>query len=155
MKFCPVCKTRYDEEILRFCTKDGAPLVEESTPNFTGFPSAPADDPGEETIIRRKPKAQQTVPAPLPEDFEDEPSYQNPRNSAERIVIPTAEQQQREQQVRSKSAAYQQPPPSNTAKVVMLTILGTIIVLVGAGGLIWFLRSQTPAARASSDSTSP
>jgi len=78
MKFCPVCRTRYDEEILRFCTKDGAPLVEEMPPNFT---SANSDDLGEETIIRRKPKANATIPAALPEDFDDEPA-QMPRNSS-------------------------------------------------------------------------
>ena len=27
MKYCPTCNTRYDEEILRFCMKDGTPLV--------------------------------------------------------------------------------------------------------------------------------
>ena len=58
MKFCPTCQTRYDEEIMRFCTKDGTPLVEE-TPNFIEMPSeslggAPADNDGEETVIRRK-----------------------------------------------------------------------------------------------------
>ena len=142
MKFCPVCRTRYDEEILRFCTKDGTPLVEEMPPNFTGA----NDDSDEETVIRRKPKANSTIPAALPEDFDDEPAG-NARNSAERIVIPTAEQARiKEQQVRTNTAAYQQPPPSNTGKVVVLTILGTIVILAGAFGVFWFLRSQTPAA---------
>jgi hypothetical protein len=59
MKFCPVCQTRYDEEIMRFCTKDGTPLVDEETPNFIAMPSeelpASEDDFGAETVIRRKP----------------------------------------------------------------------------------------------------
>ena len=55
MKFCPVCQTRYDEEILRFCIKDGAPLVDEN-PSFTEMPSeGEAEDIGEETVIRRNP----------------------------------------------------------------------------------------------------
>jgi hypothetical protein len=53
MKFCPVCQTRYDEEILRFCTKDGAQLVDEN-PTFAAIPSEEsAEDIGEETLIRR------------------------------------------------------------------------------------------------------
>ena len=59
MKYCPVCQTRYDEEIMRFCTKDGTPLIDEEAPNFTAMPSedleSVEDDFGAETIIRRKP----------------------------------------------------------------------------------------------------
>lgn len=147
MKFCPVCKTRYDEEILRFCTKDGAPLVEELTADFAGSPNfAAGDDLDEDTVIRRKSPVNQTIPAALPEDFADEPASRISRNSAERIVIPTVEQELREQQVRTKTVAFQPKPPSNMGKVVVLTILGTIAVLLGAGGLFWFLRSQNPAA---------
>ncbi len=39
MKYCPVCQTRYDEEIMRFCTKDGTPLIDEEAPNFVEMPS--------------------------------------------------------------------------------------------------------------------
>jgi TonB family protein len=142
MKFCPTCQTRYDEEILRFCTKDGTPLLDEKTPNFIQMPSeslpTPDEDFGEETVIRRNPAAT-PIPTPLPE-FEEESSYQSPRNSAERIIIPTADQQ-----VRSRVTPPYQPPPqkSNTAKVVALTLLGTLAVLAGAGGVMWFLQNDT------------
>jgi TonB family protein len=134
MKFCPTCQTRYDEEILRFCTKDGTPLVEENQPNFTALPSENSlDDFGEETVIRRKPPATQ-------------PHFNEKQPSAPRIVIPTTDDA-RDRQARVRPTAYQAPPPkpSNTAKVVLLTILGTIVVLGGAGGIFWFLQSDKPS----------
>ncbi|MDQ3181201.1 MAG: hypothetical protein M3Q33_11845, partial [Acidobacteriota bacterium] len=54
MKYCPVCQTQYDEEILRFCTKDGTLLIDNNQPSFTALPSEGVrDDFGEETVIRR------------------------------------------------------------------------------------------------------
>ncbi len=137
MKFCPTCQTRFDEEILRFCTKDGTPLVEENQPNFTEMPSESAteDDFGEETIIRRKPLA--PVAANPPSDGKTE----NVREPEPRIVIPTTEKKIAPP-VRTKTTqAYRQPIPqkSNTSKIVFLTILGTIILLAGAGGAFLFL----------------
>jgi TonB family protein len=147
MKFCPVCKTRYDEEILRFCTKDGTPLVEDSQPNFTAMPSR--DDLGEDTVIRRK-----TPPPPIPStaqpvpDFDDEPE----RISSPRIVIPMSddpiaeEMPRRREGVRTMTteSVRRQPPPrqSNTAMVVALTVLGTIVILGGGGFIFWSLNNQ-------------
>jgi TonB family protein len=131
MKFCPTCQTRYDEEILRFCTKDGTPLVDEQQPNFIQMPSesldAPEDDFGEETVIRRN-RPQNAPPAEV-ENL-----------SAERIVIPTSETAReavRAKEVQNKIA----PRKSNTAAVVLFTILGTLAVLgLGFGG--WYFLSQ-------------
>jgi hypothetical protein len=78
MKYCPICDERYDEEIIRFCTKDGTPLVDEEQPNFTALPSEASEetaDLGDETIVRRKSNASTT-----PIDDED---------LSGRIVIPT------------------------------------------------------------------
>lgn len=135
MKFCPTCQTRFDEEILRFCTKDGTPLIEETQPNFTELPSESAtDDSDEETIVRRKPAATAALPYPP----EEKPA------TAPRIVIPTSEERPapQQQQVRTNQAVYQSPQKSNTAKVVLLTALGTIILLAGAGGVFWMLQSE-------------
>jgi TonB family protein len=141
MKFCPTCQARYDEEILRFCTKDGTPLIDENQPNFTALPSESGfaeDDSSEETIIRRKPPAHQP-------DFSEKPP------SAPRIVIPTTEDK-RDQNVRTRPTAYQAPtPPSNTAKVVLLTILGTVMILGGIGGVFWFLQSDRSNKNANSN----
>ena len=147
MKFCPVCKTSYDEEILRFCTKDGTPLVENSQPNFVAMPSR--EDLGEETIIRRK-----TPPSPMPStaqpvpDFDDEPE----RISSPRIVIPMSDEPVAEELPRRKEpvrtmeteSIRRQPPPkqSNTAMIVALTVLGTIVLLGLGGGIILFLSGQ-------------
>lgn len=156
MKFCPVCKTRYDEEILRFCTKDGTPLVEEGEPNFTALPSE--SDAGEETVIRRK------TPPPIPATAQPVPDFgesEQGRISSPRIVIPMGDEEAfdeeplpppRREPVRARTtpSPRMQPPPqqqkSNTAMVVFLTILGTVVVLAGGAGVVWFLSSQNADA---------
>ena len=129
MKYCPTCNTRYDEEILRFCMKDGTPLLEEEEPKFVALPSESLDDPvdddpGDVTVVRRN------VPVP------PEPEPERPR-----IVVPTYEET-REQQARARVAptSYNPPQKSNTAKVVFLTILGTLAVLGVAAAGLWFMQ---------------
>src|SRR5688572_28634947 len=102
MKYCPTCETRYDEEILRFCMKDGTPLLEEEEPNFVAMPSESLDDsldddPGDVTVVRRN------IPVP-PEQETSRP----------RIVVPTYEDQARAR----VAPSYTPPPKQNTAKVV-------------------------------------
>src|SRR5688572_7105402 len=101
MKYCPTCEARYDEEILRFCMKDGTPLLDVEEPQFVAMPSESVDevvedDPGDVTVVRRN------IPVP-PDPQEDRP----------RIVVPTYEEA-REQQARSRVAPVP-PPKSNTA----------------------------------------
>lgn len=150
MKFCPVCKTQFTEEILRFCTKDGTPLVDDAQPNFSALPSR--DDLGEETVIRRK------TPPPIPATAQPLPDFDEPeRISSPRIVIPMADDEaiideepppppRRRESVRAMTteSARRQPLPkqSNTALVVFLTILGTVVVLGGIGGVFWALNNQ-------------
>jgi hypothetical protein len=126
MKYCPVCHARYDEEIIQFCTKDGTPLVEESHPNFTALPSEneERDDIGEDTVIRRKP-------------------INGAGEEPERIIVPTYPA---EQQVRPRPQVYYPPPQQpNTMKTVVLTILGTLVVLGFGAGLFWLLQKEQPA----------
>ena len=140
MKYCPICETRFDEEIIRFCTKDGTPLIEEAAPSFTELPSEniEEDDIGEITVIRRK----EIVP-PLPPNLDEGlPPVVPP---SERIVIPT-NQTPAEQTVRQRTTqAYYPPPPPppNTAKTVILTVLGTVVVLGLGAALFWFLQKDT------------
>jgi hypothetical protein len=143
MKFCPTCETRYDEEILRFCTKDGTPLVDENQPNFTEMPSESIEaadrDLGEETVVRYKPP-KDILPEPEPQPDID-------RSEAPRIVISTSEQQ-KEQNVRARQIPPYQPippPKQSTARVVLLTVLGTLAVLAVALGMFVMLRDQEPA----------
>lgn len=140
MKYCPVCDARYDEEIIRFCTKDGTPLVDEQKPNFTAMPSETViddldDEIGQETVVRRKP----LVPPDQPLNFDDQ-------GRSERIVIPTSEQSPGPN-VRARAAQgyVVPPPPPNTAKTVLLTILGTLGVLGLGVFIFWMLRSDKPA----------
>lgn len=143
MKFCPVCQTKYDEEIIKFCTKDGTPLAEEN-PSFTAMPSESSiDDLGEETLIGMKKPV--IPPTPIPEVAGE---------SGQRIVIPTTEE--KKQEVRPLDRSQHQPPPrkSNTALVVLLTIFLTLIVLGGAFGVWWFvLRDQRSTAGNSNKNT--
>jgi hypothetical protein len=124
MRYCPSCNERFDEDIIKFCTRDGTPLVDESQPEFTALPSESSarieterDDIGEETVIRRR------------------------TDPGERIVIPTAEQQVRP---RAATTYYQPPPPPNTIKTVILTIIGTLAVLGFGAGLFWLFQGQPP-----------
>ncbi|MFN2412172.1 MAG: hypothetical protein ABR535_03845 [Pyrinomonadaceae bacterium] len=138
MKYCPTCQTRYDEEILRFCMKDGTPLVEEKEPNFVQLPSEETDggvdddDASDVTIVRRN--------IPLPQSAEHVDIYEpRPRLPSERIVVPTYEEQ-REQRPRSGTYRQPLPPGRSTAAVVALTILGTLAVLAAAAAGIWLLQ---------------
>jgi len=130
MKYCPTCQTRYDEAVLRFCMKDGTPLLDEDEPKFVAMPSEsieePADDdPGDVTVVRRN-----GPPAELPSE-------------RPRIVVPTYEES-REQRARAR-VPYNPPAKSNTAKVVLLTILGTLAVLAVAATGVWLLQGDNSA----------
>jgi hypothetical protein len=146
MKYCPTCDTEYDEDILRFCMKDGTPLIDRSEPSFTEMPSESLesvedmDDPGEITIIRKTP------PKPPPNiDGEEEEPFRSV--SSPRIVVPMAAQTPRPQ---ARVMPPYQPPPKgpNTALVVILTVFGTI-ALLGIGALgFWLLMGPSPADNA-------
>jgi hypothetical protein len=168
MKYCPTCQTEYDEEILRFCTKDGTPLVEDSQPNFTELPSVSAgdeDDFGEETIVRQdKPAPIATTPAvtaPIdvdaPEIAADTAVEPIVEKESPRIVIATREEK-RDQAVRPKQPAYYAPtapPKSNTALIVVTTILLTLVVLGGVGLLFWSFNGSDKNANVNVNTNPP
>jgi hypothetical protein len=138
MKYCPVCSERYDEEIIRLCTKDGTPLVDEVQPSFTAMPSesieVPDDDVGQETVIRLKPLVPEAPPIAI-----------DTQGQSERIVIPTSQEQEPQVRARTAQGYVVPPPPPNTARTVFLTILGTLFAL-GIGSIVfWFLQKDTPA----------
>ncbi len=143
MKYCPTCETKYDEEILRFCMKDGTPLLDEDEPNFVAMPSDSLKDfeedhPDDVTVIRRNVPIPPIAPSPLPDDFEDDSfaPEQPPR-----IIVPVSPESF-PNAGRARAVPPYHPPPSNTAKVVFLTMIGTIFVLaIGAGGL-WLLQKD-------------
>lgn len=151
MKFCPVCQTRYDEEILRFCTKDGTPLVDEN-PSFAEMPSESeaSDDIGEETIIRRNPP-KNTAPTPAGQpDFELDDEVEGPE-SGQRIIISTGGEKEKEP-VRAKAEPRYEPPPqkSNTALVVLATMFGTFTVLAVLAGA-WYILAKRETANSNTN----
>lgn len=148
MRYCPTCETKFEDDKIRFCTKDGSPLVEGSTPSFTdNLPSdsvPDADEPGEETVISQKRSAAPPV-AELPEDF-DEEEEEGPESS--RIVIDTAEKEP----VRSRQpgTAYVPPPPQRTGPgtgvIIFFSVLGTLIVVIGIFAIYLLLTMRSADA---------
>jgi hypothetical protein len=118
MKYCPKCQTSYTDDGLKFCLQDGMPLDE--------FPdqSSPtvAFDTDSETIV--SPKRVEPI------RFEPPSSYQNDwQPSQPAIVQPAAKK-------------------SNTTAIVLLTALGTILLL-GLGGIgawLYFSKPKTEVA---------
>lgn len=135
MKICPACQTRYEEEILRFCIKDGTPLVDVEAPVFTELPSeSAAEDQGEITIIRRP-----ASPGPdAREERESPPLVIRTTGDAPHVSVPPPRS-------RRQAAQPSAQPQPNIFKVIVLTILGTLAVLAGIGLLIWSLRSDDSA----------
>ena len=138
MKYCPKCNTRYDEEIIRFCTKDGTPLIEEEEPNFSALPSenlpeTGEDDPGEVTVVRRN----VPIPPPLPDEEMNFEGGQSP--PPQRIVVPTDEPINIPPRPQRQSYQASQKKP-NTLLIVLLTIIGTVIVLGGGFGIVYLLQ---------------
>lgn len=144
MKYCPTCEKRYDEEILRFCMKDGTPLVDEEEPTFVEMPSesieVDEDDIGDVTIIRKE--RIPTPAAPPPQSSIDDISFTpDELPPAQRIVVPT---EPAPMPRRNPVVPYQQQQQPNTLKVVVLTIFGTLAVLsIGALGF-WLLQGSRP-----------
>lgn len=156
MKHCPTCGTTYDEDILRFCIKDGTPLVDDKKPEFKEIPSEiPEDDFGEDTIIRRnKPPV---PPQPSDNDSDLNTVVTSPqtgsRADSERIVVPTTPEEKPSQGIRPiDSTAHDSPrnqrhntKKSNTPMVILLTVVGTLAVLAGAIGVYWFVSGSKSA----------
>lgn len=142
MKYCPTCDTRYDEEVLRFCMKDGTPLLDEEEPNFEEMPSESLeeteDHPDDVTVIRRN----VPVPSPLPDDFEED-SFAPEQPPPPRIVVPTTPEPFADQH-RARVVVPYQEPRSNTAKVVFLTMLGTLALLGAGAAIFWMLQKDNP-----------
>jgi TonB family protein len=141
MKSCPTCEAKFEEEIIRFCTKCGTPLLTENQPSFTALPSQASikidNDKGEETVVvRRKPS--NTVPL-------EQPKLEQPQEEIkQRIVVPiSAPESIKPQANRAFQSSQSQPAKkSNTALTVLLTLFGTLTVIGGGFGVWYFLTSE-------------
>jgi hypothetical protein len=146
MKYCPTCETRFDDEVMRFCTKDGTPLVDEGQPNFTALPSDELDnaaepvvpddedDAGEVTVVRRN------IAVPPPPGMDDDDFSDVADRPAERIVVPMTAEPAVDPIRNARSSVYYATPPQNTFKVVVLTVVGTLFVLAIGAGMLWMLQ---------------
>jgi TonB family protein len=106
MKLCPSCKTEY-EELLRFCPKDGTPLVDAEMPQFFG------ENLGEEvTIIKHNyPK----------EDIDPRDVI---TNKPKKIAITTEEPEF----MKSSSTVAQPLQERDILAIALLTAFGTIVI---------------------------
>ncbi len=118
MKHCPKCQTSYTDDSLKFCLQDGMPLDE--------FPdqSSPtvAFDTDSETVV--SPKRVEPI------RFEPPSSYQNDWQPSQPAIVQPAVKK------------------SNTTAIVLLTALGTILLL-GLGGIgawLYFNKPKTEVA---------
>ena len=118
MKYCPKCQTSYTDDGLKFCLQDGMLLDE--------FPdqSSPtvAFETDTETVV--SPKRVEPI------RFEPPSSYQNDWQPSQSVIV---------QPVAKKS---------NTTAIVLLTALGTILLLGlgGVGAWLYFNRAKTEVA---------
>jgi hypothetical protein len=141
MKFCPTCETRYDEDILRFCMKDGTPLVDESEPKFIEMPSeslhpVDEDDPGDVTVVR---KIRLPEPEQPPQSAIDEIDFEPREEQPPRIVVPMSQPEP----PRARVVTVQPPPRrTNTAVVVLLTAFGTAALLAIGAGILWLFMDR-------------
>lgn len=134
MKYCPNCQTTYTDDTLRFCLQDGTKLAEVADTQ-TDMPTVAFDDL--ETIVSTK-QPQQVVPLNAPETRQNwQPNQQPHFNEPTRIV---------EQPIENRK--------SNTA----LTILATILVMMGIfgiGGAYFLLKSRKSDVVAVNVNTAP
>ncbi len=118
MKHCPNCRTNYDDDTLQFCLQDGTPLAKISDQN------AAADnfDAESETIV--SPKQVEPIRFDLPSSYQ---TNQTIRGASEKVVV------------------EREPKKTNTAAIVLLSTLGTILLL-GIGGVgVWLYLKNNKA----------
>ena len=147
MKYCPSCDLKFDDEVMRFCTKDGTPLIDEREPNFVEMPSeqveepsavvaSGADEPDEVTVVRRNIPVPDNIPPPPSDDDDFSDAGERP---ADRIVVPMSPGPSVDPLRNRSAAVYYQQPKQHTGLIVVLTILLTVTVLGAGAGLFWLL----------------
>ncbi len=126
MKVCPNCRTEYTDDGLQYCLQDGTPLVNSQN-------RSPDFNAETETVI--SPRKVEPI------RFDPPSSFQNSRTNRETDQPLIVERE---------------PKRSNMATVVVLSVLGTILVLglVGAGA--WFyLNNKKTVASVNNNSAAP
>ncbi len=133
MKICPNCSTEFDNETLRFCTKDGTPLLVQSSGDDKFFTTLPSQASWNEESTRLTDYTEEATQIARP----NQPTNQ-------KIVIPMEEQQS------PVAAPVNQPQQFQPAKkksgMGIFAILGGLLVgivaLAGIGGGAWWYLSR-------------
>lgn len=121
MKQCPNCQTTYADDALQFCLQDGTPLAAVPDQNLSD-----SYDTESETLVVPK--------RVVPIRFEPPSSYQNNQANWQPNAPVVIEQRETKK--------------SNTAMIVVLSVLGTMLLL-GVGGLgawLYFNNKKTSVA---------
>jgi hypothetical protein len=129
MKSCPICKRIYSDDSLNFCLQDGAALS-----TIDPLPTDDTYDP-ERTLVEASRKA--SGPFPPTELLSSRPS---PTDTYPRTA-PTIGYQQA-----SHGPAVQGLRQRNTAKIVLLSMLGTVLLLTIGGLGAWLLLKDRHAS---------
>jgi len=132
MKICPNCQMRYEDDALRFCTRDGSPLVDEG--DFAD--SAALDVSG---TLPQKPGDTQEM---HPIDVASEPDVEA---EIPRIVIQPKRNNGESGRLGEKEEMAKKSKKGGTLKTVLVTAFVTTLVLIAAGGAVWMyaLRSDS------------
>lgn len=119
MKQCPNCQTTYADDSLQFCLQDGTPLAQIPTQNPANYFNTES-----ETVV--SPKKVEPIRFEPPSSYQptNEPNWE----SSQPVII--------EQREKKKS---------NTATIVVLSVLGTILLLGlgGLGAVLYFSNKKT------------
>lgn len=121
MKYCPNCRTEYADDSLQYCLQDGTPLVVNANQSV----SANYETESETLVVPKKVE---------PIRFEPPSSYQTNQTNWQPNQQPVI--------------IEREPKKTNTAAIVVMTALGTILLL-GLGGLgawLYFRNTQPQVA---------
>ena len=120
MKYCPNCRTEYADDSLQFCLQDGTPLAE--IPNQSS--SANYDTEPETLVV---PKRVEPIRFDPPSSYQTNKANWEP---SQPVII------------------EREPKKSNTAAIVVLTALGTVLLLGlgGFGAWLYFRNNKTEVA---------
>jgi len=130
MKKCPNCQTIYSDASLQFCLQDGTPLAEFSDQ------SMPANSDTEAETVVSTNKGMNSLPRQVePIRFEVPSSYQTNQADWSQPSQPVIIEQR-------------ETKKSNTTAIVLLTALGTILLLGigGAAAWLYFKNNRTEVA---------
>ncbi len=125
MKRCPNCHTTYADDSLQFCLQDGTPLAGIPNQNSTDYFNTES-----ETVV--SPKRVEPIRFDLPSSYQTNQTNQTNQEPSQPVIV--------EQQRETKK--------SNAATTVLLSVLGTILLL-GLGGLgawLYFANKKTQVA---------